>query len=1299
MECERCGATNRPAARYCSECGVALTRRCDRCGQELAPSARFCDECGTPTARGAALVEDSEPAAARKTVTVVFADLVGSTGFGERTDPEQTRLVMARYHALLKEVVEHHGGRVAKFMGDGMMATFGVPTVAEDDASRAVRAAIDIQQRFVDFAAGVAARHGEELGLRVGVNTGEVVTADGDADLVGDALNVAARLESVCRPGRVLVGEETWRITRSQFGFVPLGDVEVAGRAGDVGAYEVDSSIGADGERSDTSTVFVGRAHEMDRLVALLDRARTERRAHLVTVLGSPGVGKTRLSRELARYAVDHLRAQAFELRCDRAADSTFAPIAPLIHAALAVGSVPDSTSAQTSAQTSELRSGPDPVAIADATVVGPDRTRVVEVLAGLLGSADATSVEETFWALRRLIESMAHTVPLVLVVDDLQWAQPQLLDLLEHLVEWTADASVLLVCLARPELRELRSSLCEPGRRVADVLALSGLDAVATEQLAAAMLGADRLPPTLAARLPISTEGNPLFVRELVRMLVDDDVIIRTPEHQWELTVDADAVEVPPTIQSLLAARIERLDPQHRRVLEMASVIGAEFNLGALGELAGSTGSAAAALDDMRRSELVEPTGAYRGDDAVYRFHHVLIRDAAYRRILKATRAEWHERVGDWLQQTRAELPREHQAAIAHHFEQASCYLGELGSAADAASLGRRAAELLCSAATEAMHRDDVSLAADLAARALAVVPDADTAIRADLLILKCECALASGEVAAASAATAELTAIVGHGDPVGHLDAWAQCYAAQLVGLIDPDGLVTAVAAVTEAAQVFAAAGDGSGEAKAHQVRAGLLARLGRVAEAEASLDEALSAARSVDDRSRVTAILGAVPVAALIGPSSVSRAGGRCLDVVRLLRITSASPSVEATSMRCQAVLEALRGHFDAARSMLADARKSLEELGLRHGLLVTDLYAGNVELIAGRPDAAVEPLRRAYDGLGALGVGADAGQAAALLSRALLAQGDVDGADAMATVSEHRAGQNLQTAIAWRLARSEVSAARGDLGAGIAEATAAVGIAESTDLTVEHADAAAVLAALHRSAGDAAAAASARRVARRLYEAKGATVWAERLRAADSEVTDSASERRFGSDETIDDDVARVGPAGSDGSDLRLVRRRPETFADLRQPAGRLRGEQDLNDAARMGLAWLDLFNDGDVDGISDRLSDDFESVNRRSIRMETAPSSAQEFIDDARLSREVFSECAAEVLAVRGERLALLSVVLRSDSGDEIAMLLVDEIDATGRLARVAMFDTSDLGAALDELAARHAFSEGAPVAD
>jgi class 3 adenylate cyclase/ketosteroid isomerase-like protein len=1245
VECPGCGFENREGKRFCVGCGTPLAVRCPGCSCEVDPGEKFCGECGTPLTVGAAPVADpaTTPAAVRKTVTVLFADLSGSTGFGERNDAEIARQVLARYHALLQDVIEAHAGTVAKFMGDGVMATFGIPEVAEDDARRAVAAGAAMQQRFHEFAADVERRHGETLALRVGINTGEVVIGEGDADLIGDALNVAARLEKECRPGHVLVGEETWRLTRADVGYEALGEVIVAGRAQPVAIYEVAADVDAAPE---VVAPFVGRNREMQRLVGVFDDARQSGAARLTTVLGSPGVGKTRLARELCSHLAEHRDAQRVELRCDRAGEATFAPVAQLIRDASGITEdlEPDAARAAIGALLPEAES---------------DHTRVVDVLAGLVGVGPARSVEETFWGVRRLVEATAATRPLVVVIDDIQWAEPLLLDLIEHLAEWVADAPVLLVVLARPELREVRPSLAEPARPVSAVVVLDGLDASATEALAAGLLGTGRLPAGLVERLPDSTDGNPLFVRELVRMLVDDRVIRRRADGEWELTIDAEAVDVPPTIQSLLGARVERLPAAERELLEHASVVGAEFSLGALRDLVGERVPIISLLETMRRKELVEPTGTYRGDEPVHRFHHVLIRDAAYRRLLKTTRAELHERVAVWTDATAADLVGEHEAATAFHYEQAYRYRTELGDPdGHAADLGRRAAELLTTAAQRALGRDDLASAGGLSARALSLLPEADAAARADLLQMACECLLASGDGGAAKPLVEELGRTTAD-DP--RLAAWAQCYAAQLVGLTDPGGLVAADAQAQAAAEALTELGDGSGQAKAHQVRAGLLARLGRVGDCELELDLALAAARAADDRRRVTAVLGAAPDAALFGPSPVARAGGRCLDVVRLLRITTASPAVEAASNRCQAVLEALRGRFDVSRSMLASARAALEELGLRHGLAQTELFAGMVEMIAGDPHAAIPPLRAAFAGLGALGVGADAGSAAALLSRALLVDGQVDEADEMATASEQLAGQNLKTAIGWRVARAEVLATRNDLAGAVELTGEAVEIAAGTDLVIDHADACVALAALRARAGDAAGARAARADAKRLYEQKGATVPAERL-----------------------DEPEVVAPARS-----RVPARRPAATAAV--PSAE-------NTASRVLARYEQLVSDGRYDESAALYAEDLVATDRRS-GVSVPPLGPVELQEGVRLTFDLFDGFDSANLAVRGERLVLSKLALRTHDGLEVPFLQLFEIDEADRIRSTTHFDPGALSDAIEELDARYIAGEGAEHAD
>ena len=734
--------------------------------------------------------------------------------------------------------------------------------------------------------------------------------------------------------------------------------------------------------------------------------------------------------------------------------------------------------------------------------------------------------------------------------------------------------------------------------------------------------------------------------------MLVDDRVIRRRDDGEWELMIDADAVDVPPTIQSLLGARVERLPGAEREVLELASVIGAEFSLGALRELVGDRAAVASLLEAMRRKELVEPTGTYWGDQPVHRFHHVLIRDAAYRRLLKARRAELHERVAVWTDREAAGLVGEHEAATAFHYEQAYRYRAELGTLDEhTEGLGRRAAELLATGAQRALGRNDLSSAGTLSARALALLPEADAAARGDLLQMGCECLLGSGNGAAAKPLVEELGRSAA-GDR--RLAAWADCYAAQLVGLTDPDALVTAEARAAAAADVLAELGDGSGQAKAHQVRAGLLARLGRIGDAEQELDLALAAARAADDWRRVTAVLGAAPDAALFGPSPVARAGGRCLDVVRLLRITTASPAVEAASTRCQAVLEALRGRFDVARTMLASAQAVFEDLGLRHGIAQTEQYAGIVELIAGDPHAAIQPLRAAYEDLGALGVGADAGNAAALLARALLVDGDVDEADDLAAASEHLAGQNLKTAIGWRVARAEVLAARGALADAVATAEAAVRIGAGTDLVLDHADACAALATIRARAGDDVGSRAARLEARRLYEQKGATVHAERL---------------------ADADTSTGGPdGGTDPSDHepRQENAASRTWARLFAALG-----------SRDHATLVALFAPGY------RYDDRRRVVSLGELDRTSAAELLGQFVEEG------WNFGQPKTIAIRGERLVLVRHISRTAADNEIAQLNVAELDEAGRIVACVTFDEADLMGAIDELDARFMTGEGA----
>jgi class 3 adenylate cyclase/ketosteroid isomerase-like protein len=1099
MRCPSCQHENRDGAKFCEECATPLKRACTSCATELRPTAKFCDECGTPIpaagARGAtpSPTAQTPPQAApggaqraegerssrsegerssRTVVSIIFADLVGSTSLHERLDAEAVSQFMEAYYAAMRGAVEAHGGRVTQVMGDGVKAVFGVPRVAEDDAIRAVRAGVAMQEAFKALFDEQRERVGR-TGLRVAVNTGEVVS-DGETEIIGDPVNVAARLQEQGGDGDVVIGGSTQRIVASLVTLELLGTFALKGRTVEVEAYRVVSLE----PPAATRAAFVGRTEELRRIEAVYEDAIAKPETRLAVLLGSPGLGKTRLLDELVERRGND--AKVFSAHCDTSGGGTFAPIAAALRFGLGLEEETDAAALEAAIQ---------------ATLSGDDAEhgRIAAGIAALL-TGSPSSPEETFFVVRRLLAVLASAKPVVLVIDDLQWAEPLLLDLVEHLVQWGSGVPLLVLVGARPELRDLRSSLVTPGGSVSEVLTLAGLDAGAAMQLAAGVIGASDLPAALAGKLLAASEGNPLFVAELIKMLVQEGVLTQEGD-RWVASSALADLEMPPTIQALLAARIERLAPEERTVLERAAVVGRSFSRSAVASLLRETGDLDARLEALRRSELIESDAGWFLGEPRLRFHHVLIRDAAYRRVLKGTRAELHARLAGWIEAQVGDAA-EHDETVGRHLEQAHQHLRELGPLdEDGVALGERAARRLAPAGRRALTQDDVALAAGLLGRAIDCLPTS-APDRADLVLDWCEAVLSAGDVGTAATAIGMLAQLSEGSE---RLRAWHTCFAGHLTTLTDPDGLQTTAPAVAAAAQELARLEDAAGEAKGHFVHAQALARLGQVGACEAALDQALAAARRVDDRRLANAVLTGAPRAALWGPSPVTRASGRCLDVVRVLRITQGAPAVEAVALSCQGVLEALRGRTDAAKRMIASAREMVEELGIAHRVHETDVFAGRVALLEDDPHGAERFLRGAYDGLRSLGLGIDAAQAAALLARALLAQGRADEADVLSRESEALAGDDLQAAIAWRGARAEALAQRGAHAEAVAVAQAGVEIAAATDALLDHADARMAAAAALRAAGRSSEADAEERRARELWQEKGATLLQEHSEA--------------------------------------------------------------------------------------------------------------------------------------------------------------------------------------------------------
>jgi len=678
---------------------------CASCGVESRDEARFCDACGAPLA--------AEPAReARKTVTVLFCDVTGSTQLGEQLDPESLRRVMARYFEVAKDVIERHGGAVEKFIGDAVMAVFGVPAVHEDDALRAVRAAAELRDALGGLNAELAESYGTRLELRTGVNTGEVVTGTEERLATGDAVNVAARLEQAAQPGEVLLGNETLRLVRDAVEVEPVPALELKGKADPVPAFRLLRVTAGEPEARRQTVAMVGR----DRQRQLLDDAFAnvvgERSCHLFTILGTAGVGKSRL---VAEFLQSLDGATVVGGRCLSYGEGiSYWPVTAAVKELL--GPSPDDELAQ----------------------LGFDPT-TAQTLEPILGRQKlASSPEEISWAVRKLFETAAARRPLVIVFDDLHWGEPVFLDLVEHIADFSRDAPILLLCMARPELLD-RRSVWGGGKLNATNVLLEPLSPDETGELIERLLSGAQLDSSLRERILESAGGNPFFVGEMLTMLAERTDGNRSAE-----------IAVPPTIQALLASRLDQLDDAERRVLERGAVEGQVFHRGAVVALAPDEGQVDGRLMTLVRKDLVRPEQSLLAGDDAFRFRHLLIRDAAYEALPKATRAELHERFADWLESNAPDLV-ELDEIVGYHLEQAYTYRSALGPLDDAArALAPRAAQRLLAAAKRAFERGDLPAVESMSRRSVLLARSGSTTHREAQLQLA-RVLLAIGEVVGA--------------------------------------------------------------------------------------------------------------------------------------------------------------------------------------------------------------------------------------------------------------------------------------------------------------------------------------------------------------------------------------------------------------------------------------------------------------------------------------------------------------------------------------------------------------------
>jgi class 3 adenylate cyclase len=689
---------------------------CTRCAQANPEIARFCLACGAPLP-----AETHAAREMRKRVTIVFADVTGSSELAERLDPEALRRVMGRYFDEMRAVLERHGGTVEKFIGDAVMAVFGIPVLHEDDALRGVLAASEMRDALGSLNEELDRELGVTIKAHIGVNTGEVVAGDpasGQAFATGDAVSVAARLEEVAQPGEILVGESTYRLVRDAVTVEPADPRlrKGKGKGETVRAFRLlDVAAASRSALRRPDSPFVGRGRELDVLAEAFEEVVDESVCRLITVLGPAGVGKSRLVEEcLGSGLTDD--ATIMRGRCLPYGEGiTFWPIREALTDAAGL-------SADDSPEAARER-------IKALLEPGPGTDLIVERVTDVLGLAEAVVEHRAhFWAIASFLESLARRRPLVVVFDDIQWGEPTFLDLVEHVVSQSGESPILLLCIARPELLELRSSW-EP------VLRLEPLSDDEAERLIESLLGETGLARGARARIAEAAEGSPLFIEEMVTTLIDEGVL-RRRNGSWVAAGGLARIAVPPTIRALLDARLERLGGMERAVLERGSVEGKVFHRGSVLQLSpeGERAVVGDCLTALVRNDLVRPDSTSFADENAFRFRHQLLRDAAYESLPKEARSHLHERFAAWLEEKVGERVSEYEEILGYHLEQAYRYRVELGLASESdRRFAEEAAKCLGSAGLRARARGDLPAAANLLARALDVTPP-DSAARLEL-------------------------------------------------------------------------------------------------------------------------------------------------------------------------------------------------------------------------------------------------------------------------------------------------------------------------------------------------------------------------------------------------------------------------------------------------------------------------------------------------------------------------------------------------------------------------------------
>jgi class 3 adenylate cyclase/tetratricopeptide (TPR) repeat protein len=967
---------------------------CPSCGEAGDAGARFCASCGTPL--GAA-----EPMpGVRKTVTVLFCDLVDSTALSERLDPERLRGVMLRYYDLMAERLLRHGGVVEKFIGDAVVAIFGVPAVREDDPLRAVRAALAMHEAMEQLNREVATGIGAPVAIRVAVNTGDVLTS-------GEAVNVAARLQQHAGPGDVVIGPETQRLVAPFAELRPIGPLRVKGKSEPVPAWLVTAvDPDASGVARRFSGPFVGRQDELARLDLVMRQVTRDGSPHLVTVLADAGVGKSRLAREfLAITQGQGVLVGVGRCRPDGAAGTLHAVAEAVTELLAQAGPVSASEGAAEAAE-------------------AVDALRHHVLRDGALGNPP-----DTHWALTRLLEHLSGQRPVILVVDDLHWAKPALLDALDHLAEWV-HGPVLLCGLSRLDLLEHRPQWGSL-RPNAMSFTLSPLTDDEAELMLTGM--ADVVPHALDVhqRIARRAEGNPLFLEHLAEMMTE---------------TGADGA-LPRSIQLLLAARLDRLPPGERQTLECATIAGREFTAGMLADVCPDPDHATT-LRALHRKRLVTPVPG-GGRERCFRFASGLVQEIAYGSMPKRLRAEMHERYARCLAR---------DADVGEHLERAYRLRVELGHVDEQCRRVRdAAASHLYRAGTEALARSDLPWADTLLQRAVDLLDGAGPspgdgapsrlAVAAQLADVRI--AMGGGR-----AGPEQLRQLMAEATAAGQHRIAAHLHLT--LAYLDPHGkpFEDSARAARAALPIFQAAGDQLGLARAW-LRIGQERQAhGQYAVAARILEQALTHAERAGADLDLASLLGALTVSLWLGPQPATAAIERCRD--QLSRHGAGPPAITAAISCPLAGLLAAGREFAEARTLLAQARRIAAQIGHAYADAAMVVFNADLEVQAGRLEVAEELLRAAVAATDQLGDRQLSIAATSALARVLLERGRTDAARECLTGYDLDQSDLPPTTLAQRCGISaRILAHEGEAGQARLLADLAVTVTQRTDSPVQQA----------------------------------------------------------------------------------------------------------------------------------------------------------------------------------------------------------------------------------------------------